>query len=142
MAKKDFTGANTGRVYNQIAEATAEPETPATHDAQETQDAQRAYNTQETQQELETGHKPYKPRMEYTAQEAEEYARKGQTRGRKGCKMVRINMAFPFEVHEFIKAMARVRGETITDFTAHVFRQYMAEHMDTYRKAQEFRDSL
>lgn len=136
MAKKDFTGANTGRVYNQIAKATAEPETLTTHDLHETQAAQ------ETQQEPENGHKPYKPRMEYTAQEAEEYAKKGQTRGRKGCKMVRINMAFPFEVHEFIKTMARVRGETITDFTAHVFRQYMAEHMDTYRKAQEFRDSL
>ena len=50
MAKKDFSTINTGRVYEAIADATAEP-------------------VQEVQEKQETK-KKYKPRKTYTEQEA------------------------------------------------------------------------
>ena len=116
-SKKDFSTANTGRVYNTITEATAEPE------AQEVQQTRRARRT-------------------YTEQEQQEFREAGKTKGRKGCKAIRINMAFTPEVHRYITTMSRVRGESITDFTNHVFARSMEENAETYKKAQEFLDSI
>lgn len=116
-SKKDFTAANTGRVYNAITEATAEPE---------------------TQQAQEVQH----PRKVYSEQQAQEMRQAGTTQGRKGCKAVRINMAFSPEIHEYIKVMARVRGESVTDFTNYVFRQSMEENAELYEKAKAFQESF
>ena len=66
----------------------------------------------------------------------------GTTRGRKGCKAHRINMAFSDEVHEYITTMARVRGETITQFTNYIFTKSMEDNADIYEKAKAFKDSL
>ena len=104
--KKDFTTANTGRVYSTITEATQEA------------------------------------RKEYSAQEAQEMREAGTTQGRKGCKAIRINMAFTPEVHEYIKVMARVRGESITDFTNYVFKQSMADNADLYEQAKSFQQAF
>ena len=112
-AKKDFTQANTGRVYSTITEATAEP-------------AQDVQHTRKT----------------YTAQEAQEMRQAGTTQGRKGCKAVRINMAFTPDIHEYIKIMARVRGESVTDFTNYVFRQSMEQNAELYEQAKSFKESF
>ena len=116
-SKKEFTAANTGRVYNAITEATAEPE---------------------TQQAQEVQH----PRKAYSAEQAQEMRQAGTTQGRKGCKAVRINMAFTPDIHEYIKTMARVRGESVTDFTNYVFRQSMEENAELYEKAKAFQESF
>lgn len=113
-SKKDFTAANTGRVYSAITEATAAPE------------------EQEAQKE----------RIPYTAQQVQEMRDAGTTQGRKGCKAVRINMAFAPEIHEYIKTMARVRGESVTQFTNYVFRQSMEDNADLYEKAKAFQESF
>lgn len=141
MAKKDFTAAKTDRVYNQIAEATADTEPAAGSGAGLTQGEQETQDTQEPR-DGQQGRRTQKPRREYYGQEAQELQQAGKTQGRKGCKMVRINMAFEPDLHDFIRTMARVRGETVTDLTNHVFRQYMEDNMDVYKKAMEFRDSL
>jgi len=125
MAKKDFSTANTGRVYNAIAEATAEP----------------AEDAQQAQQEQQTQEAP-KGRKTYTAEQAQEMREAGTTQGRKGCKAVRINMAFTPEVHEYIRTMARVRGESVTDFTNFVFKQSMEINADLYEKAKAFKESF
>lgn len=116
--KKDFSSVNTGRVYGTIAEATAAPD-----------------QTQEAQQTR-------KERKTYTEQEQQEFREAGKTKGRKGCKAIRINMAFSPEVHEYIKTMARVRGESITDFTNYIFTRSMEENAETYQKAKEFIDTI
>ena len=127
MAKKDFSAINTDRVYNTIAQATAEePETPDTQEAQETQGNRRKY----------------KARKEYTEQEAAEYLMDGSTSGRKGVKMPRINMAFYPDVYEYIQTMSRVRGESLTAFINLAIRQHMRDHGELYKKAIEFRNSL
>ena len=104
--KKDFSSVNTGRVYNAITEATAQPE----------------------QHE----------RKVYTEQEAQELRQAGKTQGRKGCKAIRINMAFTPDVHQYIKIMARARGQSVTEFTNYVFRQSMEQNKDLYEQSKSF----
>lgn len=122
MAKKDFSEVNTGRVYDTIAAATAEPE-------------QEAQEVQETT-------KKYKPRKEYTAQEKLDFMQEMRTSGRKGVKLPRINLAFAPDVYEYIQIMSRVRGESMTDFVNIALRQHIEEHRDLYDKAIKFRNSL
>lgn len=122
MAKKDFSTINTGRVYEAIADATAEP-------------------VQEVQEKQETK-KKYKPRKTYTEQEAQEFISELKTTGRKGLKLKRINMAFSDEVYNYIQTMARVSGITLTDFVNLAMKQHKEEHKDLYEKAVEFRNSL
>lgn len=105
--KKDFTTANTGRVYSTITEATAQ-----------------------------------EARKEYTEQEVQQMRLAGTTQGRKGCKSPRINMAFNSDIHEYIKTMARVRGETATDFVNTILRQHMEANAEIYEKAQAFQKIL
>ena len=121
--KKDFSSVNTGRVYNTIAEATAAP------DPQEEQQAQEVQKTR-------------KARKTYTEQEQQEFMAAGITKGRKGCKAIRINMAFTPDVHDYIKTMARVRGESITDFTNYIFTRSMEENREIYERAKAFKESF
>ena len=108
MAKKDFSGINTGRVYGAIETATSKKGQQGNASPQEAAD--RAANL--------------------------------KTQGRKGCKAIRINMAFSPEVHEYIKTMARVRGESITDFTNYIFTRSMEENAEVYQRAKEFKESF
>ncbi len=82
-----------------------------------------------------------KTRKEYHGEEALKWEKAGKTQGRKGCKMVRINMAFAPEIHDFIRTMARVRGESMTEFTNYVFKQYMEDNSEIYKKVLEFKNS-
>ena len=115
--KKDFSTVNTGRVYDAIAEATAEPA------AQEVQ-------------------KKRKPRRGYTEQEAQEFLKDMKTTGRKGLKLPRINLAFAPDIYDYIQTMSRVRGESLTEFVNVALLQHMEDHKDLYNKAIEFRNSL
>lgn len=124
MAKKDFSRVNTGRVYDTIAAATAEPE--------ETQEVAEV-------QKESVGRKP---RRTYNEQEAAEALRALRTSGKKGLKLPRINLAFAPDTYEYVQIMSRVRGETMTDFVNIALRQHMEEHRDVYNKAIEFRNSL
>lgn len=75
-------------------------------------------------------------------QEATERAAELRTQGRKGCKAVRINMAFTPDNHQFIKVMAKITGKTMTEFTNYVVEQYRTEHPELYAKAKEIIDQL
>lgn len=115
-SKKDFTAVNAAPVYSNIEKATAEP-----------------------------APKPIKRRsrsQEPTAEEIQLAREQGRTQGRKGVKATRINMAFSPSVHDYIKTMARARGESVTAFTEYVFRQSMEANADLYEKAKEFVDNF
>lgn len=129
--KKNFSSANVNRVFNTINEATAEPQ-----EANEVHEVNHEVNEVQDTQEVQ------KPRTPYTDDKAQEMREAGTTQGRKGCKAVRINMAFSPEVHTYIKTMARVRGESVTDFTNYVFKQSMKDNAELYEKAKEFQDSF
>lgn len=122
MAKKtDFTNINTGRMYDQLAEATAEPG----------QD-----------QEIEKALPGRKKRKTYTEEETEALLQTMKTAGHKGLKLPRINVAFAPDVYNYITIMAQVRGQSTTQFINHVLRLNMEQHQDIYQKAIEFRNSL
>ena len=108
MAKKDFTGINTGRVYEAIETATSKRGQQGTASPQEQQ----------------------------------ERAAELKTQGRKGCKAVRINMAFTPENHEFIKVLSKATGHTMTEFTNIVIAAYRTEHPELMRQASSFLDTV
>ncbi len=116
MAKKDFSNVHTGSVYETIAEATADPAPQAI--------PKRKKDTPPTAEEIQL---------------AREQSR---TRGRKGVKMLRINMAFTPEIHEYIRTMAQVRGQTVTQFTEAVFRKSMEDNAEIYEQVKAFQKIL
>ena len=75
-------------------------------------------------------------------QEAAERAAQLKTQGRKGCKAIRINMAFTPENHEFIKVMATISGKTMTEFANLVVERYRNEHPDIYEQAKAIIDQF
>lgn len=109
---KDFSNLNTEGIFETIQTATAEEP------------------------------KPRGPRKEWDKESGEEYLMNMETMGRKGLKLKRINMAFAPDVYQFIQVMARVRGETLTEFVNKSLRAYRDEHDEVYKKAIEFRNSL
>lgn len=116
-AKKDFSKVNVNPVYDVIADAVNEA--PAAG-----------------------GKKPYKARKTYTKQEAAEALDSLQTSGKKGLKLPRINLAFTPANYEFIKIMAQVRGQNLTEFVNDMLQEARESHADLYNKAIEFRNSL
>lgn len=60
-------------------------------------------------------------------EEAAERMAELRTQGRKGCKAVRINMAFTPDNHGFIKKMARISGMTMTEFTNSIIERYRVD---------------
>ena len=75
-------------------------------------------------------------------QEAAERAAQLKTQGRKGCKAIRINMAFTPSNHQFIKVMARASGKTMTEFTNLVIEAYQREHPEIMEQAQTFLNTV
>ena len=115
-AKKDFSSAN--KAFDALAEAVQMP-APA-------------------EPEPDTR----KDRKTYTEAEAAEFLAEGKTSGRKGVKLPRINVAFPPDLYDYIKVVARGSGMTFTDFINLVLRKYMEEHPEAYEKALEVRNTL
>lgn len=138
--KKDFSAVNVNPVYSAIAEATEQlPGQLAINNDSEIVEEQPAAVAQEV---LEEQPKQRKARKTYNATEAEELKETLNTTGRKGVKLPRINMAFTPANYEFLKIMAQVRGQTITEFLNDIIKEARTEHADIYEKAIEFRNSL
>lgn len=114
MAKKDFSQVQTGAVYDSIATATT----------------------------AEGERKRYKDRKTYSTEEHKAAANNLHTTGKKGMKLPRINLAFTPDNYEYIKTLAAVRGQNLTEFVNHVLEEHRTEHSDIYEKAIEFRNSL
>lgn len=140
MAKKDFSNININPVYDAIAAATEEPETTAAAAEQPAAEVVEAAAPAEDAQEIEKKH--YKPRKTYTAEETLEALENMRTSGRKGVKLPRINLAFTPANYEFIKTMAQVRGQSLTEFVNDMLEEIRIEHADIYEKAMEFRNSI
>ncbi|MBO4675178.1 MAG: hypothetical protein J5601_03730 [Elusimicrobiaceae bacterium] len=117
MAKKDFSKVNTAPIYEAITEATAEAE-PMPEKIK------------------------YKDRRTYTAAEAQEAMEKLRTTGLKGVKLPRINLAFSPTNYDFVQTMARVRGESMTDFINFIMNEAREKHAETYKAAIAFRDAM
>lgn len=124
-SKKDFSNVAAARVLG-VAEDAIAPEVIEADYVQE--------NMSES--------KKRKPRRTYNAQEAHEYRDMLKTQGRKGAGAKRINLAFTDTNYNYVSTMARVRGETLTEFINLVIAESMARNAETYLKAIEFRNSI
>lgn len=140
MAKKDFTAINTGRLYDTLQEATAEPAPAAA--ATPTPAEIRAAQFAADRDAVLADQKTKKARKTYSEDEAMEIMLSMQTTGHKGLKLPRINLAFAPDVYAYIKTMSQVRGENLTEFVNYILRKSMRENADIYAKAIEFKNSL
>lgn len=134
--KKDFSNINTNRVYDTIAEATA------AGDSSEQLPGQMVITDIEGNIAEEPTKKKYKDRKTYSAAEQLVFLEAMQTSGKKGVKLPRINLAFTPANYEFIKIMAQVRGQSLTEFVNDMLTEARTQHADIYEKAIEFRNSL
>ena len=121
--KELFSKVNVNPVYNVIAEATEAPAASAGNKGK-------------------ADKKAYKPRKTYTDAEAAEALESLHTSGLKGVKLPRINLAFTPANYEFIKIMAQVRGQNLTEFVNDVLQQARENNADLYQQAIKFRESL
>lgn len=69
-------------------------------------------------------------------QEAAERKAAGKTRGAKGAKMDRINMAFTTENFEYIRIMSKIHGESMTAFNNRIIEEHRAEHPEQFEQAK------
>ena len=99
-------------------------------------------NTGRVYQSIETATSRRGQQGTASPQEAAERASNLKTQGRKGCKAIRINMAFTPENHEYIKVMAKVTGKTMTEFANLAIERYRTEHPDLYEQAKAIIDNL
>ena len=99
-------------------------------------------NTDRVYSAIETGTSRKGQQGTASPQEAAERAAELKTQGRKGCKAIRINMAFTPENHSFIKIMAKASGRTMTEFTNLVIAAYQREHPEILAEAQSFLDKI
>ena len=75
-------------------------------------------------------------------EEAEERKALMQTRGRQGVHLPRINMAFTPENHDYIKTMALITGQTMTEFLNYIIKQYREEYGQDYETIVEMREKV
>lgn len=64
------------------------------------------------------------------------------TQGKRGAKAQRINMAFTPSNIDFIRIMAKLKGQTMTQFVNEILDRERENAGETYQKAKELIDSL
>lgn len=126
-AKKDFSTAKLGPVYDSIAEAIAAPEDVEAPEVDTAPDTQEPHETQRKRR-----------RTEYTEQEKQDHKNARKTQGRPGIKIARLNLAISPEMYDYVRIMARVRGEAMGDFIDRALREDMERYKDLYQEAHSF----
>lgn len=101
-----------------------------------------AINTGRVYESIETATSSKGQQGTASPQEQAERQAELKTQGRKGCKAIRINMAFTPENHEFIAVMAKASGRSMTEFANLVIAAYRREHPEIMAQAQEFLDTI
>lgn len=87
-----------------------------------------------------------KPHPTATPEEKRDREAMGNTQGKKGCKMERINMAFTTENYEFIGKMSRFYGKTMTKFVNQVItdyrKQFQADNPEFFSQNLKLKNEL
>lgn len=66
----------------------------------------------------------------------------GRTRGAKGAKLDRINMAFTTDNFDYIRIMSGITGQTMTAFVNDVIAQHREEHPEQFEQARAIIESM
>lgn len=70
-------------------------------------------------------------------QEVQEVQEAQTTQGRKGMKMQRINMAFTPSNIDYIRVMAAIRGQTMTQFVNAIISREREQNSEAYQAAKK-----
>ena len=140
--KKNFDAISPRNAGEYIQQMTAAPEddAPATVEAPAAAPAPEL--TQDEAQDEAREKKARRPRKTYTQEQVDQFVAENRTRGRKGARRVRINMAFTPDVHEYIRVMSRYLGMTMTDFTDLVFKFHMEANEQLYDEVQRRKETF
>ncbi|MBB2184771.1 hypothetical protein H0486_18100 [Lachnospiraceae bacterium MD1] len=79
---------------------------------------------------------------EHEVQEVYEAQQVQQTQGKKGFKMQRINMAFTPDNIDFIRIMAKIKGQTMTQFVNSILDQEREAKEEVYQEAKKLIEKL
>lgn len=77
-----------------------------------------------------------------TPEELKRRKAEGKTRGAKGAKLDRINMAFTSDNFDYIRIMSGVCGQTMTAFVNDVIAQHREEHPEQFEQARAIIESM
>lgn len=83
-----------------------------------------------------------KPRRTYTPEEAAQAMETFTTTGRKGLKLPRINMGFTPTNFEYVRTMASVKGQTMTQYVNEMIDADRARNDSLYRKAKALQEEF
>ena len=83
-----------------------------------------------------------KAHPETTPEEVKRRKAEGKTRGAKGAKLDRINMAFTSDNFDYIRIMAGISGQTMTAFVNDVIAQHREEHPEQFEQARAIIESM
>lgn len=136
MAKKDFSNINTNPVFNTIAQAAAEP-IPGQMEIADTDCMIEEVSADAIAADTAAAKKRER-RSDYTEEEKLAAMNALKTGGKKGVKLPRINLAFTPDNYDFVKRMARVRGQNMTEFINDMLTEARTKHGDQYQKAIAF----
>lgn len=75
-------------------------------------------------------------------QEAPQVQDELRTQGRTGMKLPRINLAFSPTNYEFVKIMAALHGQNLTQYINDIINAERERSKDTFEKAKALRDNL
>jgi len=107
------------------------------------QQMQTAQGIQEEHTEQEEQKTQKKPRKRYTPEEARQILESGRSgRGLGGVHSPRINMAFTLENYDFVITLARMRGETYTEFVNHLVDMSREKYKEQYEQAKRLKNSF
>lgn len=99
-------------------------------------------NTGHIYENLSKSTSTYRQQGEAGPEEKAKRAAEMRTQGRKGCRAVRINMAFSSDNYDFLHVMAKISGKTVTGFCNYALDKYREEHGDVYKQAKELFEKL
>ncbi len=79
--------------------------------------------------------------MDAPPEEKERREATGRTRGRKGCKLPRVNLALWTENHDYVETMSNMYGQSMTDFINGIITEHR-ERNTHYQKAKALRAEI
>ncbi len=75
-------------------------------------------------------------------EEAEERARLGITRGRKGTRMPKLNVALWADNYQYVKTVSRVVGVSMNDFINQIIQQHSERHPEILQQALDIMEKI
>ncbi len=92
--------------------------------------------------QIEQAANPQRIQKSASPEEAARRQAELKTQGKKGCKAARLNVTFTPDHIEYLRVMAGISGQSITQFLHNVIEGHKEAHADLYAQAQSIKNQL